>query len=385
MTGQERVLAAINHRIVDRFPLSYEATYEVTEGLIEHFGIHKSVEASFVRSGSNQPSSGDKKYGMVHELELMRRLGVDQAIVTCPTNPDKTIGNWWGLPLLKKLPDGRLLGAWGIIFREFEYPYGKYIEIDNAPMSGERTLEELTDYPSPSLDLWDFNGLKEVIPQYDGFFKWLNMNGCFDFSRFFRGTEDFLIDMLSEPAKAEVLLDKVNNLAIAFFEEAMGKVAGTVDGVYLGDDFGSQQGLVMSPEMWRQYIKPRYKKLIGLIKSYGIKYCHHSCGGIRPIIPDLIEIGVDVLNPIQPLAVGMDPKELGDTFGKNLTFYGGIDEQRTLPQGSVHDVKAEVNDRLQTLGKYGGYIVSASHAFQPDTPIENVLAVYETVLGYKLS
>jgi uroporphyrinogen decarboxylase len=192
------------------------------------------------------------------------------------------------------------------------------------------------------------------------------------------------MDLALEPEKAEILLDKVNDLAIDFFQECMKHVAGKVDGVFVGDDFGTQGGLLMSPDMWRTYIKPRYEKLISVIKGCGVKYCHHSCGGIRPIISDLIEIGVDVLHPIQPLALGMDPKELSEEFGKDLTFYGGIDEQRTLPTGLPEDVKREVRDRIATFGKYGGYIVAPSHAFQPDIPLENVLALYEEVLGYKL-
>lgn len=135
--------------------------------------------------------------------------------------------------------------------------------------------------------------------------------------------------------------------------------------------------------MWRRYIKPRYKKLVDAVHSYGLKYFHHSCGGVRPIIPDMIEIGFDVLNPIQPLAVGMEPAELADEFGEKITFYGAIDEQETLPYKKAEEVKQEVYDRLDTLGKYGGYIVAPSHGFQPDTPIENILAMYEAVLGYK--
>ena len=123
------------------------------------------------------------------------------------------------------------------------------------------------------------------------------------------------------------------------------------------------------------------KLLLPAVKRHDLKYCHHSCGGIRPIIPDLIEIGVDVLNPIQPLAAGMDPEELGIEFGKDISFYGGIDEQETLPNGTTEDVRNEVKSRINTLGKYNGYIVAPSHAFQPDTPIENVIAVYETVLN----
>jgi uroporphyrinogen decarboxylase len=321
---------------------------------------------------------------MQHELELQRRLGIDQSIVICPTNPARTIGNWWGLPLLERLPDGRLRGAWGIVFREFRYSYGSYIEIDACPLQNTDSLSELSEVPIPSLDLWDFDALKAVLPRYGSMFVWLNMNGCFDFARFMRGTEPFLVDLATEPAKAEVLLDKVNDLAIAFFRQCMEAAGGLFDGVYLGDDFGTQQGMLMSPEMWRAFVRPRYEKLLAVIKAAGKKYAHHTCGGVRPIIPDLIEMGVDVLNPIQPLAAGMDPRELGREFADRIAFYGGIDEQRTLPRGSAADVREEVLQRIQTLGRCGGYIVAPSHAYQPDTPLENVLAVYETVLGRKI-
>lgn len=138
------------------------------------------------------------------------------------------------------------------------------------------------------------------------------------------------------------MLDKVNDFAIAYLHKCMEKCTGLIDGVYCGDDFGTQRGLLISPEMWRQYIKPRYKNLIEVVHNYGLKYFHHSCGGVRPIIPDMIEIGVDVLNPIQPLAVGMEPRELADDFGKKITFYGAIDEQDTLPFKKPEDVRQEV-------------------------------------------
>lgn len=385
MNGKERVIAAIEHRDADRPPLSYEATYEVSEALIRRLGIDRIVETTIGRSSSNQPSAGDREFGMFHELELTRRLGIDQTIMICPTNSRKTVGNWWGLPLLERLPDGRLKGAWGILFREFKYSFGTYIEIDSSPLEQATSLSEIAAQPSPSLDLWDFSEMKKLVPHYKNMFIWLNMNGCFDFARFMRGTEPFLLDLALAPEKAEVLLDKVNDLAIAFFEESMKEVGDEIDGVYLGDDFGSQQGLLMSPEMWRKYIRPRYEKLLSVIKRHGKKYAHHSCGGVRSIIPDFIDMGVDVLNPIQPLAAGMDPEELGLLYGNKIAFWGGIDEQRTLPQGSVQDVREEVFHRIRTLGKYGGYIVAPSHAFQPDTPLENVLAVYEAVLGRSVS
>jgi uroporphyrinogen decarboxylase len=385
MSGKQRVTAAISRQQGDRLPLSFEATYEVTEALIRLLGIDREIAPGSSASSSNQPSAGRREFGLAHDLALERRLGVDQAIVICPTNAGRTVGNWWGLPLLERLPDGRLRGTWDILFREFTYPFGTYIEIDSSPLAGAASYEELAAVPVLPLNLWDFNGLKEILTNYDGTFVWLNMNGCFDFARFMRGTEGFLLDMASAPAKAEVLLDKVNELAISFFQECMKAAGDGFDGVYLGDDFGTQQGMLMSPDMWRRYIRPRYEQLLSVIKSSGKAYCHHSCGGVRPIIPDLIEIGVDVLNPIQPLAAGMDPEELADEFGRKLCFYGGIDEQRTLPSGTAEDVRNEVRHRIRTLGKHGGYIVAPSHAFQPDTPLANVVAVYETVLGRKIA
>jgi uroporphyrinogen decarboxylase len=384
MTGKQRVYATIAHEKKDRPALSYEATYEVTEGLIEYMEIERDLVSAASRSGSNQPSAGEKKYGLEHELALQRRLGVDQAILMGPTSAEKTLGHWWGLPLVERLEDGKLVGSWGIKFREFEYPFGTYIEIDSSPLENVESITEFIELPSPTLDLWDFDVLDTILPQYNNLFVWLQVLGCFDIARFIRGTEKFLLDLAMEPEKAEILLDKVNDIAIAVFQEFITRVKGKIDGVFVGDDFGTQQGLLISPEMWRKYVKPRYLKLISVIKSHGIKYCHHSCGGIRPIIQDLIEIGVDVLHPIQPLAAGMNPEELSEEFGRKLTFYGGIDEQRTLPAGTPEDVRTEVRERINSLGKYGGYIVSPSHAFQPDTPLENVISVYEEVLGHKL-
>lgn len=387
MNGKKKVEETILHKNSGRPACSYEATYEVTEKLIEYFGLDKKDGANSESIlASNQPSfAGSKRrFGVDQEIKLQKKFGVDQSIVICPVNLEKTIGSWWGLPLISKRENGKILGAWDIVFQEWEYPFGKYIEIHSSPLINA-TIDEIIKVKTPSLDLWDFEAYKKLLVKYQDFFVWLNMNGCFDFARFQRGSEQFFIDLALEPKNAEILLDKVNELAISFLEKCMEKIKGLVDGVYVGDDFGTQNGLVISPSMWRKYIKPRYKELVSVVKKYGLKYCHHSCGGVRQIIPDMIELGFDVLNPVQPLAAGMDPYELGEEFGKDIAFYGGIDEQKTLPNGSVEDVKSEVLHRIKTLGKYGGYIVAPSHAFQPDTPIENVIAVYETVHGNKIS
>jgi len=179
---------------------------------------------------------------------LQKKLGVDQSIVICPVNLEKTIGSWWGLPLISKRENSKILGAWDIVFQEWGYPFGKYIEIHSSPLINA-TIDEIIKIKTPSLDLWDFEAYKKLLVKYQDFFVWLNMNGCFDFVRFQRGSEQFFVDLALEPKNVEILLDKVNELAISFLEKCMEKIKWLVDGVYVGDDFGTQNGLVISPSM----------------------------------------------------------------------------------------------------------------------------------------
>jgi uroporphyrinogen decarboxylase len=153
------------------------------------------------------------------------------------------------------------------------------------------------------------------------------------------------------------------------------------DVIWAGDDFGTQKGMSMSPELWRKVFKPRIKKTIAEFKKANsdIKVAWHSCGSIVPIIGDFIEIGLDILNPIQPLAAGMDPKFLKNTYGESLTFFGGIDIQELLPRARPGEVKKEVKRIANILGKGGGYIVAPAHHIQDDTPLENIFALFEAV------
>jgi len=384
MLGKERVNRIINHQSTDRYPLAFDATYEVIEQLVRYLEIDKEIPPNPNSISTYSTKVGPREFGTDHEIALRKKLGVDVVILGCPTSLEKTIGNWYGFPLIRRLEDDMIEGAWGIKFREFEYPYGTYIEMYNPPLSKEIDKEIILTYPLPDLDLYDYYSLSEILPKFDSFYIFLMMNGIHDISRFIRGTEEFFIDIVTSPQTAEALLDKLLEFNIKYFYKCMEISQGRISAVFCGDDFGSQKGMMMSPKMWRTYIKPRFKELISVIHHFSLKYCHHSCGGIRPIIPDLIEIGVDILNPIQPRAAGMDPKELGKEFGKDIVFFGGIDEQKTLPNGTIEDVKAEVRQRIEELGKFNGYIVSPSHDFQPDTPIENILAIYEEILNEKL-
>ena len=150
---------------------------------------------------------------------------------------------------------------------------------------------------------------------------------------------------------------------------------------FMGDDYGTQANLLYSPEMWRKFVKPRLKKIYSLAKSYGYKVMQHSCGSIVRILPDMIEIGLDGIHPIQVTATGMNPKNLKENFGKQVYFAGSIDAMRTLIEGTKEEIEAQIESRMEVLGKDGGFIFGPSQGFLPEIPIENIAFMYE--MGYK--
>ncbi len=194
-----------------------------------------------------------------------------------------------------------------------------------------------------------------------------------------RGFENSLADLYFRQNEVEYLLDGITEYNIEIARKLI--KLGVAEGAYTGDDFGTQREMLISPQMWRKFFKQRYKKLWGIYKSSRIDVFHHSCGNIIGIIPDLIDLGLDVLTPIQPEA--MNISELIRSFGKYLSFLGGISTQTTLPFGSPGKVRSEVIESIMILGKYNGYIISPSHEITSDCPDENFLALFEALNDYK--
>ena len=198
-----------------------------------------------------------------------------------------------------------------------------------------------------------------------------------------RGLQEFMMDLVEKPEIPMYIMDRLTEIYLENLRRVLDadKAAGDrLDMVYFYDDVGTQNSLMVSRKMWKQYVRPYHVKLIELAHKYGKPVMYHTDGAIYPLIPDFIEMGVDVLNPIQPDAKGMDMRKLKDEFGDQLTFHGGVDIMRTLPKGSPAQVAAEVRERVNLLGKNGGYIMCSSHHIQPDTPIENVIAMYDRAL-----
>ena len=192
-----------------------------------------------------------------------------------------------------------------------------------------------------------------------------------------RGFENFMVDMMINVDFAETLLDKITEyqMAIAKRYIEMGVTCGRT-----GDDYGGQHGMLISPAVWRKMFKPRLKRIWDVYKQAGLPVIHHSCGDVRPIIPDFIEMGLDVLNNVQSEAMPID--ELSMKYGKDLTFYGGISTQKVLPFGTPEEVRNEVKRCIDVLGKNKGYIISPAVAITSDVPIENINALLEAIKEY---
>jgi uroporphyrinogen decarboxylase len=191
------------------------------------------------------------------------------------------------------------------------------------------------------------------------------------------GMEETLIAMHTAPKIIEAIISNVERFLLEYSQRLIGATKGLVDIFYLGDDFAGQTGMLISPESWRRFLKPSYKKIIDLAKGHGLKVWFHSCGTFRPVLPDLIDIGIDVWETVQAHLPGNEPEALKRENGREITFFGGISTQYTLPFGTPEQVRAEVRERIRVLGEGGGYICGGDHTLMPETPIENALAMID--------
>ena len=223
-----------------------------------------------------------------------------------------------------------------------------------------------------------YNRAQYIAEKYQTFNASLIFGSHWEKAYFTRGIENFLADLAAFPEFSQELLNYIIDLNM----EILPKVAACphVDGILLGSDWGTQNDLIMSPTTWRKMIKPGEQREYELLKQYNKKVMVHSCGQILRVMPDLVELGVDILNPVQPEC--MDLKLLKDTYGDKITFWGGISTQRTLPYGTPEDVKKETREVIELMSKNGGYITCSSQEIQTDVPYENLKALIETAKSY---
>jgi uroporphyrinogen decarboxylase len=349
----QRVEAALAHREPDRVPFDFWAVPEVWERLRSALGL-------------GQKAADDET--------ILRLLGIDCRMVTT-----RYVGK-----RARQLPDGTLIDAWGTHRRRVTNVFGTYEEYASHPLAEAETVDDVLDWSWPSPDDWDVCGVRQQC-------EWLNadvrhhlryeVGGIFEWSWALRGFERFLLDLVEKPDLACAIMDRFTDLYIENTVRVIEAAAGLLDMVYTYDDVGMQNSLLISPRMWRRYILPRHQRLNAAIRAaaYPVKIMYHSCGSVFRLIGAFIdEMGIDVLNPLQPRAAEMDMGRIKSEFGDRLSFHGGVDIQQTLPHGTPEEVQAEVRERCRILGPGGGYICTSAHYIQADTPLENIVAMYTT-------
>lgn len=267
--------------------------------------------------------------------------------------------------------------------RKVSYGKGAYWETSRYPLANAQSCGDILNHSCPDPGCWDYASVPDQIAKYDsGGEVWIGTGSGSYFERAWglRGMENFLIDLATDPEFACTLLDRLDEFYMKHTERIMQAADGRIDMLYTADDIGTQIGLMISLDMWRKYIMPRQAAFNDHFKrKYGVKIFYHSCGAIEPLIPYLIEIGVDILNPLQFSASGMDAVEIKRKYGGRLTFHGGIDVQTTLATGSIDEILAEVDERLSVLAEGEGYILAPAHSIQTDTSAEKIIAMFEHI------
>jgi uroporphyrinogen decarboxylase len=353
MTSRERVLAAVDHVQPDRVPIAIRFAPELQQRLCEELGF-------------------------AGERELTAWSGHDMAPVS-PRFPNAASQLCYADPTIEVTPEGHYLDIFRVPFRPVGAGYGQtYMElVGRPPLASSQTLEELESFPWPRPEMWDYSNIPADLAANADKATRGHSRGFFEISHFLRGMDNFLTDLALNPQFACALMDHVVEYLFERSRRILQAGAGGFAIFEYNDDVACQRGLMISPQMWRAYVKPRVARFCDLAHAHGAKLRYHCCGSVRAILPELIEIGVDILNPVQPLAAGMDPFELKRAFGERLTFDGGIDIQQLLPQASRQQVREHARRMIDVVGRSGGYILGGSHNLQADAPLANVIALIE--------
>ena len=367
MTPRERVLAALNHREPDRVPLDLGTTgnTSITAGAYTKLLAHLGIDAEVVIWDRMQQLA-------LPDERVLERLHID------------TRGFWVGSPdnrPTRELEGDSYEDEWGVV--RSRPPGGLYYDVVKSPLSGFISESDVRahNWPDPT-DWGRFRGLKEKARQlreetpYAVVFH--AAAGFLTRSQYLRGFEDWFTDLVADPDLIGLVMDRTLEIQLEATRIALSEVGEYIDVMMFGDDIGVQHCPMVSPAMYRRMLKPRQAKLFELAHSLtSAKLLYHTCGSVVELIDDLIEIGVDVLNPIQVSAAHMETDTLKARFGDRLSFWGAIDTQHVMPNGTPDDVRVEVRKRIRDLAPGGGYVVDTVHNIQADVPPENICALYD--------
>ena len=350
MTSKERVLRAVNHKLGDKTPVTFDAQKEVYDILYKHFKTEK-------------------------KEELFDLLNVDTWLLGPKTFQEPR-------PAQDKKES---VDIWGCKSRTAYYSGGTYDELCYSPLAGKDEVSDIKKHEWPKNNSLDFSQMPAQIKARPdkaiiGHFTW----GAYFIATKVRGMEDVMIDMAIRKDYARELIDTIAERSEYFLNKMLEESGDGLDIVYMADDTCSQTAPLFSPENFKEFIAPYLKRFTALAHKHNKKFLLHTCGSVRPFMPQIIECGVDILEPLQVRAAGMETAALKRDFGKDICFYGGVDLQQVLSTYKPEKVSDEVKRLIDILGKDGGYILGPGHTYiQVDAPLENILAMYKTAEEYR--
>lgn len=382
-SSYERVNAALHHKEADRIPFDLGGT-EVTGMNIRTYRRLR----DYLGLPSIEPTIVDTKQQLAYiDEDVQNALKVD--VCNVPTDPPLNPG--LEKPVIQKGRYYSRVDEWGI---EWEMPVekGHYFDMVKHPLKNVKTIDELEKYPWPDpVDPGRFATLKQrndriILEQKKASVIARDCAGIWEMALWMNGFEKFFMDMVSEKDYSHAVMRRITDYKLAFWEKALETVGKNIIVVSEADDLATQNGLLISPRLYTQMVHPYHKELYDFIRSRAqneVFIFYHTCGACKPLIPYLIDEGVNILNPVQVNAKDMNTADLKREFGKDITFWGGgVDTQHVLPFGTPEQVREEVKHRIDDLAKDGGFIFAAIHNVQSDVSIENFIAMWETMREY---
>lgn len=379
LTSRDRLLTALDHRQPDRVPLDLGGNQTgihkfAYQKLLDLLGLKEEIVIMDLVQQLAKPSE-----------VVLQRLRIDTRYVWAKGAASFTGG------VVRRERDGR---TWNDFTDEFgitwsmpeDHPY--YFDISHSPLAG-LSLEEIKAYPFPKGDDPSrFAGLRDRALQIKRETPYAVVSGIsgvvYEFCWYLRGLENLFADMMEQPAVFEAIIDRTLQFWLDWFRLFLDEVADVVDVIMIGDDLAGQTGPLFSPKLYRAIVKPRQKRLVQYIKSRSrAKLWYHSCGSVVKYLPDLLDNGIDIFNPVQISARGMAPAGLKAAYGERLVFWGGgIDSQHVLPRATPAEIRESVRGHLAAFKPGGGYVFNNVHNIQADVPPENVLAMYDAAFEF---
>jgi uroporphyrinogen decarboxylase len=375
MTTKELLINAINHRNVPYVPLMYRADPIINKRLLSFFGLkdlEEDWEVLIQKLGADNFSDGETlgaftsyipkykgpTFNAVYEINHFFIWGIKPVLVEVSNTTDIVFHKNPPLYNLDNISD----------VLNYQYPKVEWFDFNTYKVASDAIYQDFND--QKEIDA------KEIKKSQRLFQNTYTMNSIFMTSLFIRGIENMMVDLICNKKYAEILIGNIGEFYLEFCRKNLSMIGNSIDLYGIWDDFATQNDLMISAEIWRKFYKPWHKKIIEIAKGYNIFVCFHICGNCSEVIPDLIDMGVDILDPVQTSAKNMEIDRLKSNYGKDICFHGGLDAQKLIPFGEPEQIQEEMIRIKRLFGHDGGIILGPSHYITADTTVENILAIY---------